>query len=238
MKLHSFLIEITVFSAVLCVFILPQVFSSPACNFSWNFPYMQILYAFFAAGLLRCHGKSANGKSTEGISTARGYGKMRFVTESAGMWLAFGELCVTSALIQLAVFFLGDKSSFRAEIFPETPRAFLFCLIGFACSAFYEEAVFRVFLPESAKNIFSRARRCRFAECGTDAPLPKTLSAAVEIAAAACFAFLHRYLGFPGALNALFAHLFLRLCYKKTSAIWTNAVAHFLYNILHLFLLW
>ena len=183
-----------------------------------------MLYAFFAAGLLHHKGKLL----------VRSYTKMQFVRDSADIWTAFGALCVTSALMQLIVFFAGD-SPVHPQIFPETPTAFVFCLIEFACSAFFEEAIFRVFLPDGAKNIAARARS--FTKGGTALPVPAPLSAAIEIVVALCFALSHRYLGIPGALNALAAHFFLRRCYVKTSALWTNTAAHFLYNVLQLVLL-
>lgn len=224
MKLHSFFIETAIFSVVLIFFVLPPLFFTGAHDFSWRFPYTQMLYAFFAAGLLHRKGKFI----------VRSYTKMQFVRDSADMWTAFGVLCVTSALMQLIVFFAGD-SPVRPQIFPETPTAFVFCLIGFACSAFFEEAIFRVFLPDGAKNIAARARS--FTKGGTALSVPAPLSAAIEIVVALCFALSHRYLGIPGALNALAAHFFLRRCYVKTSALWTNTAAHFLYNVLQLVLL-
>ena len=224
MKLHSFFIETAIFSVVLIFFVLPPLFFTGAHDFSWRFPYTQILYAFFAAGLLHHKGKLL----------VRSYTKMQFVRDSADIWTAFGALCVTSALMQLIVFFAGD-SPVRPQIFPETPIAFVFCLIGFACSAFFEEAIFRVFLPDGAKNIAARAHS--FTKGGTGLPVPAPLSAAIEIVVALCFALSHRYLGIPGALNALAAHFFLRRCYVKTSALWTNTAAHFLYNVLQLVLL-
>ena len=224
MKLHSFFIETAIFSVVLIFFVLPPLFFTGAHDFSWRFPYTQMLYAFFAAGLLHHKGKLL----------VRSYTKMQFVRDSADIWTAFGALCVTSALMQLIVFFAGD-SPVRPQIFPETPAAFVFCLIGFACSAFFEEAIFRVFLPDGAKNIAACARS--FTKGGTALPVPAPLSAAIEIVVALCFALSHRYLGIPGALNALAAHFFLRRCYVKTSALWTNTTAHFLYNVLQLVLL-
>lgn len=224
MKLHSFFIETAIFSAILTFFVLPPLFFTGAHNFSWRFPYTQILYAFFAAGLLHHKGKL--------IPCV--YTKMQFITDSAAMWIAFGELCVTSALMQLTFFFL-DRRPISSQIFPETPAAFIFCLIGFACSAFFEEAIFRVFLPDGAKNIAACAHS--FTKGGTALPVPAPLSAAIEIVVALCFALSHRYLGIPGALNALAAHFFLRRCYVKTSALWTNTAAHFLYNVLQLVLL-
>lgn len=224
MKTHSFLIKIIIFSSVLGLFVVPPLFVKFPHDFSWNFPYIGILYAS-AAGVLYFAEKTKKSQ----------YKFINFIKDSANMWIALGEICITAAIIELGAVFLKYKNPVQGSIFPNTPISFLFCMMSFACSAFYEEVIFRSFLPESSKKIVSSI--INFCKNGESDKLPLFFSCILEIAVCLTFAFSHRYLGIPAILNAAFAHIFFRICYIKTSSIWTNTTAHFIYNILTLFLM-
>ena len=223
MKTHSFLIKIIIFSSVLGLFVVPPLFVKSPNDFSWNFPYIGILYAS-AAGVLYFAEKTKKSQ----------YKFINFIKDSANMWIALGEICITAAIIELGAVFLKYKNPVQCSIFPNTPISFLFCMMSFACSAFYEEVIFRSFLPESSKEIVSTI--INFCKNGESDKLPLFFSYLLEIAVCLTFAFSHRYLGIPAILNAAFAHIFFRICYIKTSSIWTNTTAHFIYYSLTLFL--
>lgn len=224
MKTHSFLIEIIIFSSVLTLFVLPPLFVKSPHDFSWNFPYAGIVYAI-AAGVLYLGNKANKSR----------YRLINFIKDSANMWIALGEVCITAALIQLSAILLKYKNPVQDSIFPDSPISLVFCMISFACSAFYEEVIFRSFLPENSKKIAAGiVNFSKTIECGK---LPPFISYTLEILICLIFAFSHRYLGFPAVLNAAFAHIFFRICYIKSSSLWTNTAAHFIYNALSLFLM-
>ena len=58
-----------------------------------------------------------------------------------------------------------------------------------------------------------------------------------ELTGLLCFAFAHLYMGWISVLNAAFAHIFLRLCYKKIGKLWSCVLSHFIYNVISLILL-
>ena len=58
-----------------------------------------------------------------------------------------------------------------------------------------------------------------------------------EITGLIFFALAHLYLGIAAVVNAAFAHVVLRLLYKKTNFIWNCVIIHFIYNIISLILL-
>lgn len=223
MKSKYFFVETLLFAAALLIFVLPPLLTSAPPQWSWTFPWAQLCYAAGAAAILR---SLRTRRHTTGIAK-----KMRLVIDSAKVWIAFGELCITASVLQLVAYFLKYESPAAPPPFPATLRERLFCITGFACSAFSEEAVFRAFLPESARSIAAW-----FSHQGSAAP-PRSAAIGIDVAAGLLFALSHRCLGLPAVLNAAAAHIFLSICYRQTKTLWTNTAAHFMFNILNLFLM-
>lgn len=94
-----------------------------------------------------------------------------------------------------------------------------------AVAAFFEEAVYRRFLPETLCDLtVESSAQCR---------APRRAS---EATCVLLFAFAHAYAGIFSVLNALVSGAVLRLCSLKSGSIVPPFLAHFLYNMILLLL--
>ncbi len=126
--------------------------------------------------------------------------------------------------------FLKNESGLNVDL-PQNFVAWLFCILGFIFSAFYEEVLYRFYLCESIiKFIETKASEKTFT-------FKRNIGLFFEIVIALLFAFSHLYLGWLSVVNAFAAHIILRITYKKSGAIWAGFIAHFIYNIISLILL-
>ena len=105
---------------------------------------------------------------------------------------------------------------------PHTFPQYSLCILIFIFSAFYEEILYRMYLPA----VLSKFLNLNFST--------RVSASTGEILSIVVFAFSHRYLGYYAVLNAAAAALFLRICYKKSGSIFPGTAAHFLYNIMML----
>ncbi|MCR5317489.1 MAG: CPBP family intramembrane metalloprotease [Treponema sp.] len=148
--------------------------------------------------------------------------------------ITFGLLMLTYALV-LALQMLFGRDSASVDFYSRLshtlafePRLlfFLSVALNFFAGAFYEEVVYREFLPE---NLYALL----------DGLLPGGLERAVkffvEVSAVLLFALAHRYMGIFAVANAALCAIALRNCYVKTDAAYTGTVVHFLYNMISLF---
>ena len=101
----------------------------------------------------------------------------------------------------------------------------LFCLLNFLCAAFFEEILYRFYYIDELYSLITRKKIRRGSRLFC------------ELTGLLCFAFAHLYMGWISVLNAALAHVFLRLCYKKTGRLWPGVTAHFIYNVISLILL-
>jgi len=184
---------------------------------------------------------------------------------SGYLLITFGELCVTSAIVETVSIFQNRTSS-RTVVLPHTNFQLLLYLLSFLLSAFYEEILYRMYLPfalaaieerlSSLKKItspvanyggwsFRKVLQTGFIPLIHLKRLDTKLSARIKKTASflfteavpvLVFAFSHRYLGMPAVLNALIAGIFLRICFLKSGSIFSGFAAHFLYNIFMLVL--
>ena len=128
-----------------------------------------------------------------------------------------------SEIIISADFFSNLSSDLVFE-----PR-FLFFLslaVNFLAGAFYEEVLYREFVPKTLYALLEgfSSDRGRIA-----------IGIIVESFAVLVFAAAHRYMGFFAVLNALLCAIALRNCYVKTGGAYTGTIVHFLYNMMNLF---
>ncbi len=105
-------------------------------------------------------------------------------------------------------------------------RQWLLAIAALAAGAFYEECLYRAFLPEIPILLLAAAKGDFFLRH------EKALSAIVEGSCALLFAFSHRYLGTAAVINALLCGIVLRRCYKITGNILCGTAAHFCYNLI------
>ena len=214
-----------VFAASLCLFVIPPLFpgSAPTRAFSsWTFPIKPLCYAAIAFALLRFSFPPSAERSKADA--------FRFV-QTGWAIASFGSLCVIASAVELAVRFSGGKADLHPAL-PSSIAETFFCIADFACASFYEEALYRLYLPEMLgavlKDVFLKSKKWK-KRAETAVRISETLSVAA-------FALSHRYLGLPSVVNAFFAGIVLRICCKKSGTLWTNTAAHFAYNMLSLVL--
>lgn len=174
-------------------------------------------------------------------------GTFRRVIVIAEFLKTFGILFAVQAFFALIEFAL-KLPPHAAVHFPDGVAGFLSCAAVFLAAAFYEETLYRAYLPFSLKKLFCKESRPRpqtvlsradaktatetySAQGGTRA---RFFDAAAEIASIAIFGFSHFNNGALSAANALVAGFFLRRCAVRTGGIKAGLFAHFLYNALTL----
>jgi membrane protease YdiL (CAAX protease family) len=219
MKEHTFSREFLQFLLITALFALPPLFArnaSPEAFTAWKFPVLPVLYACFAALLLRYSGIARN-EPCSSAQSRRIMIYMRIGYASA----SFGALCVISSVIELVLHFTGSSVHQNVAL-PSTAISVVFCIVEFACSSFFEEVLYRFYLPEALISLLTKIPRFRY-----------SLMTA-ETVCIMLFACAHRYLGIPSVINAAAAGIILRLCYKKSGSVSAGTAAHFLYNLLSL----
>ena len=130
--------------------------------------------------------------------------------------LTFGCLALCAALFELAALAL-KRSDMENIILPSNFLEFLCCAFILFSSAFYEECLYRLYLPKALGTI-ARSKNH-----------PALLWLA-EAAAVLFFAFSHRYQGMLALFNALICGIILRISFVKSKSLWPPFVAHLAYN--------
>jgi len=219
MKKHTLLSDIAVFLLIIFLFIVPP-FSAPFVSKNspfaagWSFPWYQLLLAFSGGLLLYFYYEKSKKTSLYVFPVL----------------FTFGMLFSISLFCRFLSELLGQKGS--AEVAVEellaSPRGFvewLFCLLNFLFAAFYEEVLYRFYFTDQLYSLLNRKWSFRL------------LAIFCEALGLLVFAFAHLYMGWISVLNAALAHVFLRLCYKKTGRLWPCVTSHFIYNVISLILL-
>lgn len=198
----------------LAFFVLPPIFVSRQETdflFAWNFPYAQIIRVFYAALLLYFAPKNQHGSSQQTTFLI----KKRLLS----IVIVFILLFVCAFAINL----VGNAMHIEAMqtvTLPSNLYEYLWCFITYYAAAFYEEAVYRYYLPKCFTQFFSNRAGIIFC----------------EILCVLLFTFAHRYLGLLSLINACLAGIVLRVCCKKNNSIVPCFVAHGTYNLVMLFL--
>lgn len=170
--------------------------------------------------------------------------------------LKWNAICLASLMIIYAifeliyVFFLKTDFSQNLQIVPQNFLQWIFLILSFISSAFFEEEIYRQFLPQSliffTKFLFSKSKsNLNSRDFSDDSDFTKNLPNVsksnkiqnviiflIETICVAIFALSHRYLGFISVLNAFFCGIVLRLTCKKTKSIIPGMIAHFSYNFI------
>ncbi|AEE16722.1 CPBP family glutamic-type intramembrane protease [Treponema brennaborense] len=129
-------------------------------------------------------------------------------------FMLFAALCVNSVIWNAVQAASHGVLPVQTVLAAENSGMFFILRLaaGIAVSAFYEETLYRLFLPEALRFLFSKRR------------LP------VEAAVVVVFALGHRYLGAAAVLNAACAGVLLRVCTIKTGSVAAGTAAHIAYN--------
>lgn len=194
------------------LFIIP---ANPSFQ-EWTFPYQQFYLAFFGL-ILFLWNPELREKKIPGF-----WKKVIYLLS------VFLILTAISFIIQKAGTLIPGKNTehFAGKITkPSDGKSFLFCIFNFLFSAFYEESLYRFFLPEALLFLTRNFKD------------KKMVTIDCEIVACMLFALGHIYLGILSVINAALAYIVLRICYKKTESLLPGTIAHFLYNFSQLLLI-
>lgn len=209
MKKQPYAIE---FVCILCIFALPPLFMHGSLSQEKEavYPVQTFLLAAFAGLLLYVENKR-NGKRLYKNSFSK-----RIMQTSASL-VTFGILCLSFAVASLCSYIFQPEAPQTHLLLPHTAVGIINCIIGTVCAVFYEEVLYRLYLPTAALRLFGKKYRLL-----------------CEGGAVVLFSLGHLYLGIFGCLNALVAGIALRRCMIKTESLVPPFGVHLLYNALML----
>lgn len=241
MKIRSFLEQVLLLGIVFIFFLLPPLIQTSAqpLDFSNTVHLPRIFFqAVCAAAILvaakKCYGIAFSVTDRTELKTNRTQFLFKIAVDFGAAIGTCGALCICAALLQLAALYFTSGNTAVQVIMPTSVVGWIFCAATLLFSAFYEEALYRVFLPEVTLVLLS--------ECIIQNPRhfykkQRFCVLTAESISAAIFALSHRYLGVLAVINAAAGYVILRTCLKKTQSIAPGCAAHFIYNILNLLLL-
>ena len=237
MKKHTLLSDIAVFLLIIFLFIVPPFFSSVPLDGSmlfadWSFPWRPLVLAVLSLAVLFFYYDFNSGINTEDKVAGQGIFAVWSKLKIFPVVYTFGMLFSGSLFIQFFGLAFGLVSEGVSFNHPQGALQWIFCLLNFVCAAFYEEVLYRFYFTDELKLLLDRLPSSNFKE-----KWGKALVWLCELLGLLCFAFAHLYLGWLSVFNAAYAHIFLRLCYKKTGKIWPGFAAHFIYNAFSMILL-
>ncbi len=143
--------------------------------------------------------------------------------------ITLGLLLLTHCAFQfLQIIFVSSQNNTLENLngnLKEKIKTFHWIIIfaNLLASAFYEEIIYRMFLPEYLQLFCKNIKSCK---------AKKILVFICEFLVILCFAFSHFYLGIIPVFNAFICGLILRICFIKSDGISSGFCAHFVYNLL------
>ena len=221
MKLHSSFFKIVIFCVVFCCFVLPPLFVISAINYEeWSFPFSQtVLFALAVFLFYVC--RFTTGDALERMARSKYFIFYKVIFPATFCFcILFSISLLTNGLAMICKM---PSPEFKL-LLPANALQWLFCLLNLFFAAFYEEVLYRFYLPETALFFAKKLNK-------------KLIFLLIEVIFALIFAFSHFYAGIFAVFNALFAHVVLRLFYKKTGFLHAGIAAHFVYNLVQLFLI-
>lgn len=214
MFFHKFTAKIPVFFIMVLFPVLLPVFtfsnSSPFVK--WSFPFQALFLAVFAFLLVIANPELYEKNKSD---------KTRLSKKILFTICVFFILNITAFVLQKIGNLFSQNQIFNI-IKPEGVKEWTYCLINFFFSSFYEEGVYRFFIPEALLYFTRNCKDKRMVEIDC------------EILGMILFALGHIYLGILSVINAAIAYFVLRFCFKKTNSLVPGTAAHFLYNVLQL----
>jgi len=223
MKLHSFLYEILIFSLIFAFCVLPPCFILPSEDafffsepiFPWKALCLFVFTVFFYLLILQ-----------------------KPIQSSYYTLLSFAfcfSLLFFNSLIMKAVSILVENNSADAKpgiVKPQNAVQWLFIILNFFFASAYEEVIYRAYFPDALISLLTRIHKVQ-----ENKVIRIIVVILAEIIALLAFSFAHFYLGVLSVINAAFAHIILRLFYRRRHDIIAVWAAHFFYNIISLILL-
>ncbi|MFA6937497.1 MAG: type II CAAX endopeptidase family protein [Treponema sp.] len=203
------------FATVFLFLVVPPLFVSNGNSSSNSFSFSTVIFAEAVVAFLldfQFHylNKNKDEHCEKKIISFAKYSSIFFIT--------FGSLVLVFALFQLLSFLFPKITvgSLSSVILPCGFYEWCACVFMLLVGAYYEEVVYRFFVPENLYLIFGKSKNQKII---------------IELTAILLFAFSHMYLGFIAVINAAICGAILRFCFVKTKSVYTGAFAHFLYNL-------
>lgn len=107
----------------------------------------------------------------------------------------------------------------------------LLIILNLLISAFYEEVIYRLFLPEAILKLSKTIINLFNKDINKFSPkVIKTGKYLIEFICILIFAFSHRYNGIIAVINAFLAGSLYRYCRIKNKTILISTISHFIYN--------
>lgn len=232
MKIHSFVTEILFFSIISLFFVIPPLFvNAPSVqhidftlfsvqNFS-HFVIAVFIFVFYKKLV----------ENDEQISTKILKYLIYFVVIFI---LLFGISFICNFSAQK---FLNSENSFvNSQVFVENPQGFfdfLICIFNLLFAAFFEEVIYRFYIPFGIKNFLFR-KVFDENQSKSYTIFEKSILLFIEIVTMLIFSFSHKYLGIFSVVNAAVAHLVLRFSFIPSKSLIPSTLAHFFYNFVSL----
>ena len=154
--------------------------------------------------------------------------KLPFFIYSSNALITFGFLCLSSVIFESISYFFKIDGGIQKILFPSSFFGWVNFFFGVIFAAFFEEVIYRFYLPRAFMEIFGKLRI--FGKF--DAENNLRLSVFSEGLSLLLFAMGHLYLGLLGFLNALVCGVALRFCMIKTKSLWISFGIHVVYNFL------
>lgn len=143
--------------------------------------------------------------------------------------ITFGVLMLIYSAVELGgaalATLFGPGETLSASRTVTGAAQWLLAAAALASGAFYEECLYRAFLPEIPRLMLDLSGKPWIQRH------KKQLSAVTEGLCVLVFALAHRYLGLLAVVNALLCGTVLRVCCRKSGGILCGTAAHFCYNM-------
>lgn len=204
------------FFLILLIFVFPPLFAGEASCEAINWGKINYFSLFSLAAAIFL---SLQDKKNEKSENFGGNGLVKAAIFSSCFLTTFGTLLILGIILNFFSEALGSAAGAKFAK-PEGLAQIFICVLSLFSSAFFEERVYRKYLPDAARKIL---RSKKFAAIFS------------EVSALLLFAFAHRWQGWLAVLNALLGGIALRLCAVKSKSLIPGTAAHFLYNLFALF---
>lgn len=232
MKIHSFVTEILFFSIISLFFVIPPLFvNAPSVqHIDFTLFSVQNLSHFLIAVFIFVFYKKSV-ENDEQISTKI----LKYLIYFFVIFiLLFGISFICNFSAQKL---LNSENSFvNSQVFVENPQGFfdfLICIFNLLFAAFFEEVIYRFYIPFGIKNFLFR-KVFDENQSKSYTIFEKSILLFIEIVTMLIFSFSHKYLGIFSVVNAAVAHLVLRFSFIRSKSLIPSTLAHFFYNFVSL----
>ena len=144
------------------------------------------------------------------------------------VFLYFGILIAVQTSLSLLGYLFNCESNAKIQ-FEKNVFNFVNAFLMLGISAFYEEVLYRLYLPSTLKIFFDDLLNKVFNKTD-DKKKEKCVNLIIELSVIIIFGFSHLYLGVIPVLNGIICGFVLRYCCIKNKTVITGTTSHWLYN--------